>query len=631
MSVASGARLGPYEIVALVGSGGMGEVYRARDPRLGRDVAVKVLPTAFSADPERLRRFEQEARAAAALNHPGILAVYDIGTEAGAPYIVSELLEGETLRDRLNRGSMPDSGSDAGGLAIRKAVEYATQLARGLSAAHEKGIVHRDLKPENVFITADGRVKILDFGLAKLTEPSVAMAGAVSLPTAPVETQPGMLLGTMGYMAPEQVRGQTADHRADIFAFGAILYEILSGQRAFRGETAADTISAILDKDPPDLPMIERHIPPALGRIVDRCLEKSSAARFQSTHDLAFALEGVSGHSDYGVVAAAPTVPSKKNRRELAAWALAGLLAVVVVGGGAAQYLRRPAQEEQAAIRFWIRSPDGAALVSGAAGSGAVSPDGRKLVFAATRGAGGSQMLWVRALDSLEARVLAGTEHIGGGGTVGAGAFWSLDSRFIAFFAGGKLKKIDIAGGAPQALCDTPGYYFGGAWSRDGVIVFGTTTTGLFRVAATGGQPTSATTLDRGRQEGSHRRPAFLPDGRRFTYLAQPGNTIYVGSLDSPDVTRLLNADSGAVYSAGHLLFVRQGTLFAQMFDANQLRLSGDAIPIADPIAGTPAAGSSAFAVSENGVLMYVTGSGVVNVSQLTWFDRSGKSLGSVG
>src|ERR1700730_1754667 len=280
MTLQAGARLGAYELIAALGAGGMGEVYRARDPRLGRDVAIKVLPTAFSADPDRLRRFEQEARAAASLNHSSILAVYDIGTDNGAPYIVSELLEGETLRDRLKRGASSGSASEAGGLAVRKAVDYAIQIARGLSAAHEKGIVHRDLKPENLFVTADGRVKILDFGLAKLTEASAALAGAASLPTTPVGTQAGMMLGTMGYMAPEQVRGQAVDHRADIFAFGAILYEMLSGQRAFHGATSADTISAILDKDPADLPMAERHIPPALARVVDRCLEKSPAARF---------------------------------------------------------------------------------------------------------------------------------------------------------------------------------------------------------------------------------------------------------------------------------------------------------------------------------------------------------------
>src|SRR5262245_4166844 len=271
--IASGTRLGPYVIAAPLGAGGMGEVYHARDPRLGRDVAIKVLPAGLTADPERLTRFEQEARAAAALNHPNILAVYDIGAHDGAPYIVSELLQGESLRARL---------SNLSGLPVRKALECAVQIAHGLAAAHDKGIVHRDLKPENLFVTSDGRVKILDFGLAKLIEPVAALAAGSSLPTTPPNTQVGVLLGTIGYMAPEQVRGLAADHRVDIFAFGTVLYEMLSGRRAFRRETTVDTITAILKEDPPDLPAVDRRIPPALERIVDRCLEKNPAARFQS-------------------------------------------------------------------------------------------------------------------------------------------------------------------------------------------------------------------------------------------------------------------------------------------------------------------------------------------------------------
>jgi len=320
MSLALGARLGPYEVLAPVGVGGMGEVYKARDPRLGRDVAVKVLPAAFSADPERLHRFEQEARAAAALNHPNILAVYDLGQHDGAPYIVSELLEGETLRERLTSGALP----------VRKAVEYAVQIAHGLAAAHEKGITHRDLKPENVFVTTDGRVKILDFGLAKLTQAEPGAVALSALPTTPPNTLPGVVLGTIGYMAPEQVRGQTADHRSDIFAFGAILYEMLSGQRAFRGETHADTMSAILAKDPPDLSTDERHISPALARIVDRCLEKSPNTRFQTTSDLAFALEGLSAHSDKGVPS--PILAGRKRSNAWLAWALAFVVALAITG-----------------------------------------------------------------------------------------------------------------------------------------------------------------------------------------------------------------------------------------------------------------------------------------------------------
>src|SRR5512143_3826573 len=287
MSLAAGSRLGPYEIVTPIGAGGMGEVYRARDPRLGRDVAVKVLPASFSKDPDRLRRFEHEARAAGVLNHPDITAVYDVGSVKGSPYVVSELLEGETLRSRL----------DAGPLAPRKALDYAIQIARGLAAAHEKGIVHRDLKPENLFVTKDGRVKILDFGLAKLKQAEPGSEGETNLPTGTAGTEPGVVLGTMGYMSPEQVRGKPADARSDLFSLGAILYEMVSGQRAFRGETAADTITAILTKEPPDLSVTNREVPPGLDRIIRHCLEKNPEARFQSARDIAFDLEALSGIS----------------------------------------------------------------------------------------------------------------------------------------------------------------------------------------------------------------------------------------------------------------------------------------------------------------------------------------------
>src|SRR5512132_1348772 len=294
MTLAAGSKLGPYEILAPLGAGGMGEVYRAKDPRLGRDVAIKVLPASLSQDAERLHRFEQEARAAGMLNHPGITAVYDIGTVNGSPYIVTELLEGETLRSRLG----------AGAISVRKAIDYAVQIAKGLAAAHEKGIVHRDLKPENLFLTRDGRVKILDFGLAKL-KPETAQDGKTDMKTVSGGTEPGVVLGTMGYMSPEQVRGKAADKRSDLFAFGTILYEMLSGQRAFRGDSAADTITAILTKEPPDLSQTNREIHPGLDRIVRHCLEKNPEERFESARDVAFDLETLSNVSTpTGAVAA---------------------------------------------------------------------------------------------------------------------------------------------------------------------------------------------------------------------------------------------------------------------------------------------------------------------------------------
>jgi hypothetical protein len=344
----------------------MGEVYRARDPRLGRDVAIKVLPAAYSADPERLTRFEQEAQAAAALNHPKILAVYDLGQHDGAPYIVSELLEGETLRERLGAGVLP----------VRKAVEYAVQVCHGLAAAHERGITHRDLKPENIFLTTDGRVKILDFGLAKLTQVEPVQAGASGLPTTPPNTVAGIVLGTIGYMAPEQVRGQQADHRSDIFAFGAVLYEMLSGRRAFQGVTAADTMSAILKEEPPELPIADRQIPPTLVRIVNGCLDRNPAARFKSADDLAFALEGVTGQSG-----AAPALASRAawTRRGRTAWIAAGVLILAALGVGAVAYSARSTEQAAAPeMRLQVVTPpDAHPSVF------LLSPDGHSLAFLA--------------------------------------------------------------------------------------------------------------------------------------------------------------------------------------------------------------------------------------------------------
>src|SRR5262245_18142452 len=447
MPLAAGTRLGPYQIIGAIGAGGMGEVYRERDPPLGRDVAVKALPAGVSLSPQRLRRFEQEARAAAALNHPNILAVHDIGQHEGAPYIVSELLDGETLRTRLMATVLP----------VRKAVEHAIQIARGLAAAHEKGIVHRDLKPENIFVTSDDHVKILDFGLAKLTQPEPALASVSALPTTPPPTLPGLVLGTIGYMAPEQVRGVAADHRSDIFAFGAILYEMLSGHRAFPGDTAMDAMIAILKEDPPDLPASERRIPQALEPIVDRCLEKNPGARFKSADDLAFALEALSTHSGSLPV---PAVLPPPRRRVRVAWAAASLLLLALVSTlpFVIEHVREvPAPA--AAVRFIVPPPQGASLAVDIANavSLAVSPDGRHIVVRAQR-VPGPVLLWVRSLDLPEARALPGTEG-------GAFPFWSPDSRFVAFFAPeGKLKKIEVSGGSAQILCDAP-VGGGGTWN----------------------------------------------------------------------------------------------------------------------------------------------------------------------
>ena len=604
MSLQTGARLGPYEIVSLLGAGGMGEVYRARDPRLGRDVAIKVLPAAFSTSADRLHRFEQEARAAAALAHPNILAVYDIGTADAAPFIVSELLEGETLRDRLR----------AGPLGVRKAIQLALPIAHGLAAAHEKGITHRDLKPENVFITSDSRVKILDFGLAKLTRDQSVAASVLA--TVPSPTEPGVMLGTVGYMAPEQVRGLPVDHRADLFAFGAILYELLAGRRAFSRDTGPETMASILNDDPPELGDGATAIPPDLARIVNRCLEKAPSARFQNAGDLAFALHGLSDVSSTSKAMA--FARSRAGvRTSWIGWTGAALLFAV---------LSRPTPER---MRFNVAPT----VEFAPPGNFSLSPDGRHIAFAG-RGPDGIARLWIRSMDSLEARPLPGAELAG----VAPPPFWSPDSRFIAFDAGGRLKKLELSGGLPQTLCEIPSVAVGGSWNRNGDIIFGNIVGGLLRVRESGGVAIPITVLDPSRNENFHLLPSFLPDGRHFIYLRvsptapEDGGT-YIGTIDAKpeeqSTQRLMPYAVGLTFVAPHdddrgrLLFLREGTLMSQSFDVDRLALLGNPVPVAERV-GSFRDGAY-FAVSDNDTLVYRTAESDV---QLTWFDRQGMVSG---
>jgi eukaryotic-like serine/threonine-protein kinase len=613
MTVAQGTRLGPYEVIAPLGAGGMGEVYRARDTRLGRDVAVKVLPATYSADPDRLHRFEQEACAAGALNHPNILIVHDIGTHDGSPYVISELLEGDTLRERISAAMLPQ----------RRAVDYALQIAHGLAAAHDKGIVHRDLKPDNIFITKDGRVKILDFGLAKLTQADGDQS-QTDIPTRRVDTGPGVVMGTVGYMSPEQVRGQKIDHRSDIFSFGAILYEMLSGHRAFHGQSAADTMSAILKEDPADLSGTNHNVSPALERLLDHCLEKNPDERFHSARDLAFALEALSGSSTTSTetVTTSAFRPRWALRRELVAWSLLALLIVSVVAL-AIIYFRRADIEEKQTTRFYVYPPE-KSVFAGAVDF--ISPDGRHLLFSANS-TDGKLRLWIRSLDSLDAQPLAGSEDA-------RQAFWSADSRSVGFFIGGKLKRIEISGGPAQTVADAQTNR-GGTWNKDGVIVFSPDFGGpLYRVSAAGGQPAPVTTLDAANHETGHSWPHFLPDGKHFLYWARSSDRdktgIHVGSLDSKVDIVLVKSEGGAMYAApGYLLFLRERTLMAQPFDAGKLQLSGEAFAIAEQIGYNPQNGRAFFCVSDNGVLVYR--SSILLDSQLFWYDRSGKQIEKVG
>ena len=590
----------------------MGEVYLARDMEIGRDVAVKVLPSTFSDDRDRLQRFQQEACAAGALNHPNILSIYDVGKHNGSPYVVSELLEGDTLRKRI--GGTP--------LAQRRAIDYALQIANGLAAAHEKGIVHRDLKPDNIFVTNDGRVKILDFGLAKLTQKD-GNQSQTDIPTRRVDTDPGVVMGTLGYMSPEQLKGRAVDQRSDIFSFGAILYEMLSGRRAFHRESAAETMSAILREDPPDLSETNERISPALERIVNHCLEKNPEERFHSASDLGFALEALSD-STVSKETAAVRQPVLTHSRlgQWLPWSVAAVALLLATVALIWSYTRSaPAANATGPLRFAITLPEHAVIL----GPPVVSPDGRHVVYRLNTD-DSKELLWLRALNSFDARPLAGTEG-------GLQPFWSPDSRSIGFFGNSKLKRIDLSGGAPQTVCDAPSNV-SGAWGRDGTIIFSRgVASGLYRVPVAGGTPVQLTSVDQSRNEIEHTWPYFLPDGRHFIFLvrnAQPENSgIYAGALDSKDTKRILQVHSSAVYSApGYLLFVRDTTLMAQRFDADTLNVQGDAFPVAEHAVRNPVIGRAMFSVSENGLL--VMRSGALNNNQLIWFDRAGKQLGAV-
>jgi Tol biopolymer transport system component/predicted Ser/Thr protein kinase len=589
MPVASGTKLGPYEILASIGAGGMGEVYRAHDSRLKRDVAIKVSAAQFS------ERFEREAKAIAALNHPNICQIYDVGPD----YLVMELIEGE---------------SPQGPLPLAEALRIARQIADALEAAHDKGITHRDLKPANIKIKPDGTVKVLDFGLAKVTA-GPASSGENSPPLTMGVTQAGMILGTAAYMAPEQARGkENVDKRADIWAFGVVLYELLTGQRLFQGEDVGHTLAAVIMLEP-DLSAAPAEVQPLLKR----CLEKDPKKRLRDIGDMELLL------LDSAPAAAPPTASAPRN------WlwpAVAAVLALAVVGT-AGYFATRPAPLALAS-RFTVDPPPGATFTNTYASS-ALSPDGHYLVFGAAEGSN-APMLWLRPLDSLTARLLPGTE----GGNL---PFWSPDSKSIAFIsADGKLKRLDLAGGAAFVLCDVPPQSTaaaGGAWNRDGVILLGGTA-GLWRVPANGGTPAPVTKADSAHQETGHGFPQFLPDGKHFLYFLQSGDPniegTYAASLDQPqNRTLVLRSSLKTIYTppvsggAGYLLSLRDGTLFAQPFDAGKLRLSGDPTPIAEDV---PANGiqRAAYWSSDAGVLIHRSGH-TANKYKLQWMSRDGKRL----
>jgi eukaryotic-like serine/threonine-protein kinase len=600
MALVAGRRLGPYQIESVIGSGGMGEVYRARDTRLGRSVAIKILPSHLSAENER-KRFEREARVISNLTHPHICALHDVGHDEGVDYLVMELLEGETLEARLRRGPLP----------LEPALRAAIEIAGALHHAHRQGIVHRDLKPGNIMLTRNG-VKLLDFGLAKFIDSTRGPVSTSAFTASAPLTSDQMIVGTLPYMAPEQLEGREVDMRADVFALGAVLYEMVTGRRAFGGESRAGTIAAVLSTDPPSASTLEPSTPPALDRVIRTCLAKQADERWQNAHDLALALEWI-----VEVTPARATALRRGRERWVWGAAAGGLVLAVAALWFSTARQRAP---EPRLIQLSVMPPQEDAQIHDAD----ISPDGRWLAYTALIPRG-VKSVWVRRLDSTEAHRLPGSDNA-------VSPFWSPDSRFVAFFgAGGKLWKIEVPDGTVQPVCDAP-QGERGTWSADGTILFGDLSQGIYQVPASGGTPTAVIHRSPSESPGADLNPCFLPDNRHFLFvrLAQSDSIsgIYVGSLDSEATTRLLPDPSSAVYaSPGYLLFVHEGNLIAQAFDAARLRLTGPPISIAESIADRDFA-RFVFSASANGLLAYREAD---RNSRLTWFDRAGRTLQKVG
>jgi len=615
MALNPGTRLGPYEIVAPLGAGGMGEVYRAKDTRLERSVAIKVLPQHLSSSPEVRQRFEREAKTISQLSHSHICALYDVGNQDGVEYLVMELLEGETLADRLGKGALP----------MEQTLRFGTEIADALDKAHRQGIVHRDLKPGNVMLTKSG-VKLLDFGLAKAMTPPVQSA-VTSLPTVMGSekqnlTEAGTILGTFQYMAPEQLEGREADARTDIFAFGCVLYEMATGRKAFMGASQASLISSIMKEDPAPISTTAPMTPPALERVVKRCLSKDPEDRWQNAADLKSELKWIAeGGSQSGIPAPVTVAPRRR-----APWLpVVAALAIGAIGFAAAWALHRPAPPPL--LRASIDLPPKMDLENQNT-SLALSPDGSTLALTAS-GADGKRLIWVRRMDGFGVQPLAGTDDA-------ICPFWSPDSRFIGFFADHKLKKVPASGGTVQTICDAPDGR-GASWSVNDVIVFAPAPFGgLSRVSAAGGSPTPLTRQDK--PGGTDRLPWFLPGGKRLLYLSgtttsdkEKQTAIYGMDLDSGKTTVVAKeASEGRYAEPGYLLFVREGNLMAERMDPSSFKTTGEAIPIAEHVRFTAPRWSGNFSASASGRLVFQEGT-VGRKSQMTWFDMDGKELGKVG
>jgi Tol biopolymer transport system component/tRNA A-37 threonylcarbamoyl transferase component Bud32 len=600
MPLSAGTRLGPYEILARIGAGGMGEVYKATDTRLHRDVAIKVSAEHFS------ERFEREAKAIASLNHPNICTLYDVGPD----YLVMELLDGPTLAERLKQAP----------IAMDEALEIAGQIAEALEAAHEKGITHRDLKPGNIKIKPDGTVKVLDFGLAKLVSKTPGGAPAMnaenSLTLTMGQTEAGMILGTAAYMSPEQAKGKPVDPRSDIYAFGLILYEMVTEKRLHSGETTTEVLASVIKEEP----RWER-VPPQVRKLLRRCLEKDPQKRLKHIGDVMALLD------EAPAIGAAPFAAPPRSRISWGAWSAAGLAILAAAVVSAIHFREKPPAAPES-VRFEIGQPANIQFTDVAV----ISPDGRKLAFVASS-SGGLRQVWIRSLDAVEMHALPGTENVRGY------PFWSPDSRYLVFSAQGKLQKILASGGPALTLCSDPdNNVLGGFWTRDNKIVYGgqIAPNGLSQVDAAGGAPSAVTSLRPG--DVAHGFPTLLPDGRHFLYgvRTDAGGGIYLGSLDAkpneqaskkllpePSIVAYVPSSDPNASATGYVLFVREGTLMAQPFDDRRLDVAGAAVPIAEGVAFF-------FSALPTGALVFRAGAASPS-AQLAWFDRKGNSLGVAG
>jgi eukaryotic-like serine/threonine-protein kinase len=622
MPLDPGTRLGPYEIVSPLGAGGMGEVYRARDTRLGREVAIKVLPQHLSATPELRARFEREARSVSQLNHPNICVLHDVGREGDTDFLVMELVDGETLEQRLARGPVP----------LAELLRVGSEVASALDRAHRAGIVHRDLKPGNIMLTKSG-AKLMDFGLARAAGGAVSQSSRAGMTQSPTVAQAltgeGKIVGTFQYMSPEQLEGREADARSDLWALGSVLYEMATGRKPFSGTSTASLIGSIMKEEPRSLAELAPMSPPGLDRIVKRCLAKDPDDRWQSARDVAAELRYIA-EAATSRIEAAPVVPGTaaaagRPSRERMFW-ISTLVGVVVLAV-ALQVVRRPQAIPGSAgvTRFTVTTPEGIVELPDAADP-SISPDGRALAFTATDSTG-TLLIWLRSRDSLTPRPLPGTESA-------SLPFWSPDSKYLGFFADGKLQKIRVDGGPAQILCDANNGR-GATWSQAGTIVFAPAAEGpLYRVDAAGGSPTVVTALDSTRHETGHRWPCFLPDGKHFLYVVLPGDKdgnfeTCVGSQDGGSPERLMTVGAAPIYAdPGYLVFIRNGTLMVEPFDPGSRKVKGDPTALETLPLRTDYTGAREVTASRDGILAFRS-PGSPN-TDLVWYDRQGRSLGKV-